>query len=158
MPQPFSNKLAAAIAAVGGGEEVIWHPLGMIPVIADLIDGMVDESTTQIGLFTEALGKPHVMDDAIIDRALRLYGERVHFIEIDCEQLRRWRNENPDARQRREIDRLETQISRLRQMNAHILSLAAEIRKGTINRILEKDDAELGLEFLLALMGADKAQ
>jgi hypothetical protein len=156
MPKPFLNKLAAAIDAIGGGEEVIWQPLGMIPVFADLIDGMVDESTTQIGLFTEALGKPHVMDDATIDRALRLYGERVHFLEIYCEQFRRWRMENPDAKQRREIDRLETQTSRLLQMNARILSLAAEIRKGTIDRVLEKDDAELGLEFLLAHMGADK--
>jgi hypothetical protein len=89
---------------------------------------------------------------------LRLYGERVHFLEIYCEQFRRWRMENPDAQQRREIDRLETQTSRLRQMNARILCLAAEIRKGTIDRILEKDDAELGLEFLLAYMGADKAR
>jgi hypothetical protein len=145
MPAPTA--LNAAIVALGE-EQVYWQPLDMMGVIADLIDGMIDESTTQTGLFTTALAKPHVMDDATIDRALRLYGERVHFIEIYSEQLRRWRNEHPDAKQRREIERLENQTSRLREMNAHILRLAAEIRKGTINRVMEKSDLELGLEAL----------
>jgi hypothetical protein len=83
-----------------------------------------------------------------IDRALRLYRERVQFIEIYSEQLRRWRNENPDAKQRREIERLERQTSRLCELNAPVLCLAAEIRKGTINRVLEKDDLQLGVEAL----------
>jgi hypothetical protein len=90
----------------------------MIGVIADLIDGMANESTTQCQLFTAALAKPHVLSDATIDRAWRIYRERIHFIEIYSEQLRRWRNENPDAKQRRAIERLETQTSRLRELNA----------------------------------------
>jgi hypothetical protein len=146
----MKTPLQTAIDALASPEEqVYWQPLGMIGVIADLLDGMVDESATQVNNFTAALAKPHVMDDATIDRALRLYGERVHFIEIYCEQLRRWRNEHhPDAKQRREIERLQSQTSRLREMNAHILRLAAEIRKGTINRVMEKSDLELGLEAL----------
>jgi hypothetical protein len=34
-------------------------------------------------------------------------------------------------------------------VNGDILSLADELKEGTINRILEKDDAELGLEVLM---------
>ena len=128
MPKPHSNTIAAALDAFYE-DEVIWQPLGMMGVIAGLIDAMVDESATQCELFTAALAKPHVFDHATIDRALRLYGERVHFIEIYSEQLRRWRNENLDAKQRCEIERLESQTSRLRQMNGQILALAAEARK-----------------------------
>jgi hypothetical protein len=152
----MKTPLQTAIDALASPEEqVYWQPLGMIGVIADLLDGMVDESATQVNNFTAALAKPHVMDDDTIDRALRLYGERVHFIEIYSEQLRRWRNEHPDAKQRREIERLESQTSRLREMNAHLLRLAAEIRKGTINRVMEKSDLELGLE-ALAPMAREK--
>jgi hypothetical protein len=89
-----------------------------------------------------------VFDDALVDRIERVYREQLCYVEIYTEQFGRWRNQNPMAAQRREIDRLETQNSRLRQMGAEILSLAAEIRQGTINRVLEKDDIELGLEFL----------
>ena len=119
-----------ALDGVSSEEQVYWQPLGMMGVIAHLIDGMVDESTTQTELLTAALAKPHVMDDATIDRALRLYGERIHLIEIYCDQLRRWRNDHPDAKQRREIERLESHAIRLREMNAHILRLAAELGKG----------------------------
>ena len=148
MPKAYSNTIAAALDALGE-DEVFWQPLAMMGVIADLIDGMVNEGTTQSQLFTAALAKPHVFDDATIDRALRLYRERVHFIEIYSEQLRRWRNEHhPDAKQRREIERLESQTSRLRELNAKVLRLAAEIRKGTIDRVFEKDDLQLGVEAL----------
>jgi hypothetical protein len=145
------SALDAAIAATGEGQPVIWHPLGMMAVIASLIDGMVDESADMAELLTPALAEPHVLDDYAIDRTERLYGERVHFIEIYSEQLRRWRNEHPEAKQRREIERLESQLSRARELNAQVLRMAAEIRKGTINRILEKSDAELGVEFLLSM-------
>jgi hypothetical protein len=142
------SALDAAIAATGEGQPVIWHPLGMMGVIASLIDGMVDESADMAELLTPALAKPHVLDDHTIDRTERLYGERVHFIEIYSEQLRRWRNEHPDAKQRREIERLESQLSRARELNAQVLGMAAEIRKGTIDRIMEKSDLALGLEAL----------
>lgn len=38
--------------------------------------------------------------------------------------------------------------SRLRQLTAPILVLAVELRKGTIDRIMEKSDLEIGLEVL----------
>jgi hypothetical protein len=36
----------------------------------------------------------------------------------------------------------------LRELNAKVLHLAAEIRKGTIDRVFEKDDLHLGVEAL----------
>ena len=44
-----------------------------------------------IETFTQGLAKPHVFDDATIDRATRMYREQFHYIEIYSEQLRRWR-------------------------------------------------------------------
>jgi transposase-like protein len=84
--------------------------------------------------------------DAILDRTERVYREQLAFIEIHREQLQRWRRENPSLAQRQEIDRLEIQNSRLLEMNTQVLALTVELRKGTINRIMEKSDLELGLE------------
>jgi hypothetical protein len=62
MPKPYSNTIAAALDILGE-DDVIWRPLAMMGVIADLIDGMLNDSTTQTQLFTASLAKPHVFDD-----------------------------------------------------------------------------------------------
>jgi hypothetical protein len=147
MPQ-LSKPAAPALDGMAREDIVTWQPLSMLPVIADLIDGAITDIGKQVETFTQALAKPHVFDDATIDRATQMYREQFHYIEIYTEQLRRWRTENPTVAQRQEIERLETQNSRLRKMNADVLAAAAEIRKGTIDRIMEKSDLQLGLEAL----------
>ena len=61
----------------------------------------------------------------------------------------RWRQQSPNNIQTLEIARLSQVLNELRTLNGQILNLAAELRKGTIDQILEKSDAELGLEFLM---------
>jgi hypothetical protein len=148
----YSKKADAALEAVDAltreNGPITWQPISHLPVIADLIDGGVTDTSKQTEILTEVRAKPHVFDDAILDRTERFYRGQLGFIEIHRQQLQRWRRENPSLAQRQEIDRLDIQNSRLRQMNAQIFALAAEIRKGTINRVMEKSDLELGLEAL----------
>jgi hypothetical protein len=63
-------------------------------------------------------------------RVQRVHGEQLEFVDIYAEQVRRWRAEGPPATQRRELDRLEQQNRRLRQVTTEVLALAAELRKG----------------------------
>lgn len=70
---------------------------------------------------------------------------------VFAEQLARWRHEQPMDAQRRELDRLEGQLDRLRIVLEDILQLAAELRQGTIERVLAKSDLELGMEALLRM-------
>lgn len=130
LPQPLPDNIAAARDALGY-DEVRWQPLTAMPFIAQLIDGMVEEGELRIQVFAAALD---VLDDAEINDALLLHHERVHFIEIWFEQLRRWRNENPDTQQRGEIDRLQTQLDRLREINTQIFRLTAEVRQGDLGK------------------------
>jgi hypothetical protein len=51
--------------------------------------------------------------------------------------------------QRHEIGRLTDQLTELRQVLTACLALADEMKDGTIEKILAKDDVELALEFLL---------
>jgi hypothetical protein len=44
---------------------------------------------------------------------------------------------------------LEGQVEKLRATLINILDLADEVKDHTIDKLLEKDDVELGLEFLL---------
>jgi hypothetical protein len=50
--------------------------------------------------------------------------------------------------QREEVVRLQAQITKLGEVTAAIISLAEELKPRTIDRLLEKSDIEVGLEFL----------
>ena len=93
--------------------------------------------------------RPLQLDDATIDRVERVYGEQRDFVEICAEELRLWRGSARSAEQRRELNRLEEQNRRLRQLTKDVLALARELREGTIERIMAMSDFELGLRSLL---------
>jgi hypothetical protein len=132
MPQSLPDNIAAARDALGY-DEVNWFPLTMMPFLTKMIDTMVEEGSIRIQLFVNIDGLD-MLDDATINEALLLHHERVHFITIWCEQLRLWRNENLDTEQCREIDRLETQISRMREINTEIFRLTAKLRQGVFEK------------------------
>jgi hypothetical protein len=100
-------------------------------------------------ILTEARARPHLLDDATLDRIDQVYGEEQQWLGFCEEQLRRWQQDQPAPVEAREIARLTTEIERLKPLVAEILALSAEIRTGTIDRIMEMSDLELGLKALL---------
>ena len=133
-------------------EPVNWQPISQLPLIASMIDGALSDTADHIQTLTKARARPHVLDDATIDRVQRVHGEQLEFVDTYAEQVRRWRAEGPAATQRRELDRLEEQNRRLRQVTTEVLALAAELRKGTIDRIMAMSDLELGMQALLGTL------
>jgi hypothetical protein len=75
---------------------------------------------------------------------------------IYARQISRWRTERPSASQTRQLDRMEEQNRQLRAVTEDVLALARELRKGTINRITEMSDNELGLQALLGNRPANR--
>jgi len=82
----------------------------------------------------------------------RVHREQLQFVDIYAEQLRRWQDQAPSAAQRRELNRLDEQNRCLRQATTEVLTLAAELRKGTINRITAMSALELGLQAMLGTL------
>jgi hypothetical protein len=130
-------------------DQVKWQPISQLPLIGSMIDGALHDTRDHLQTLTEARGRPHVLDDATVDRVERVHQEQLAFVDIYAEQLRRWRGECPSTAQQRELDRLEAQNSSLRQATRDVLDLAAELRMGTIDRVTELSDLELGLRALL---------
>jgi hypothetical protein len=86
---------------------------------------------------------------ATLDRVDQVYSEQQQWLGFCEEQLRRWRQDRPSPAEVREIARLATEIKRLKPLVTEILTLSAEIRTGTIDRIMGMSDLELGLKALL---------
>ena len=66
------------------------------------------------------------------------------------EQLEKW-SSLPGLKtvQRNEIQRLQRQMIELKKVNRKILAIAEEHKDKTIEKVLEKSDAEIGLDFLM---------
>ncbi len=75
--------------------------------------------------------------------------EQLEFVEIYAQQISRWRTERPSAGQIRELNRMGEQNQQLRAVTEEVLTLIRELQKGTIDRIMEMSDIELGLHALL---------
>lgn len=125
-----------------------YHPIAMLPVIAELIDGYVQDAADFLPNLRDVRSRPHVFDDATVNRVDAVYGETAEMLPVFDEQLRRWGESALTPPQRAEVGRLFEQVAALRGMVEEVLALSAEIRKGTIDRVLAKSDLELGLDAL----------
>jgi hypothetical protein len=130
-------------------DPVNWQPISEIPLIASMIDGALEDTREHVETLTEARTRPHVLDDATIDRIERVHTEQMEFVEIYDQQISRWRTETVSADQARELDRMTAQNGKLRAVTANVLALASELRKGTIESVLAMSDVELSLHALL---------
>jgi hypothetical protein len=90
-------------------EAVNWQPVSQMPLVAGLIDGALRDTRDHLHTLTKARAKPHVLDDATVDRIERVHREQLEFVDIYAEQIQRWRTPGPSASQTRELDRLEEQ-------------------------------------------------
>ncbi len=120
----------------------------MIPMIASIIDGEVENFEDLYKNLCEARKKPHVMDDITVDRAINNHRKYLEEAWVYDEQITRWKKENLTGEQRREIEMLAGQMVKYRKMCEEIIAVSEEIKKGTINRIVEMSDEELAIAVL----------
>src|ERR1700677_3266470 len=108
-------------------EPVNWQPISEMPLIAGMIDEALDDTRDHIKTLTEASTRPHVMDDATVDRIDRVHTEQLEFVDIYAQQIGRWRTERPSADQARELDRMEERNRHLRDATTTVLALSREL-------------------------------
>ncbi len=113
-----------------------------------IIIGELAQTEEQYDLFNQARNKPHALDDSIIDRAVKTYEEQLTFIPLHEKQFNWWLSENLTDAQQYQVGDLKNKLPMLQEKTEQLLALLVELRKGTINRILEMDDEELGRKVL----------
>jgi hypothetical protein len=82
-------------------DPVNWQPISQIPLIASMIDGALDDTRDHVVTLNNARDRPHVLDDATIDRVDRVHSEQLEYVDIYDQQISRWRTEKPSAGQTR---------------------------------------------------------
>jgi hypothetical protein len=127
---------------------VNWQPISQMPLIASMIDGALNDTRKHLTTLKQAKTRPHVLDDATVDRSIRVHTEQMEYVDIYAQQITRWRTERPSAAQRRELDRIESQNQTLRTVTTEVLATARELGNAIIERTLAMTDLELGLKAL----------
>ncbi len=125
-------------------EQPQWQPIGMLPMLADMLDQQLDEVQDVLDALREARSRPHVMDDATISRVIDSYSEQRDFIlAIYPEQTTRWRRAATSASQRAEVERFEALYRQVAAAMEDAVTLARELVPGTIDKILGMGEGEL---------------
>ncbi|PFK27579.1 hypothetical protein [Bacillus cereus] len=133
-----------------------WQPIQNLPTIANLIDGQSSDAKEQYINLLEARNKPHVLNDAIIQRTIRVYTEQLEFVWIFKEQLSKWiKEERLTPVEQSEIERLQGQVQQLHHTLTDILTLTEELKEGTYEKVMEKSDLQLGIESLQKIKRSD---
>lgn len=125
-------------------------------MIAHHIDGMLQEAEVQHRKLQEAQAKPWVLDDSTVNRVIQVYRDQLNDLWLFDEQLTRWKAGTATEKQLQEIERLVLQMRKLHEVIAAILALAEALNTGTIEKQMAKSDEQLGLEFLMRMLGTSE--
>jgi hypothetical protein len=126
-----------------------WQPLTMLPMIAELITGMANEATNQVGSLRQAETRPHGLDAAMVNRVIAVSPQTQDDLWRSAEQLRRWQVGTLSVVQREEIADLTARLANLRADLTTILALVERLKPHTLDERMARPDIELGLDALL---------
>ena len=125
-----------------------WRPISDLPVVASILDSMLHDDEGQYRTLCECRPKPYVLDDHTVGRVIQVFTQQKADLPLYQQQLSHWMEGDLPASQKREVERLQGCVSKLRELAESILYLAEELKQGTIESVFRKSDIELGLEFL----------
>src|SRR6266700_1327246 len=68
-----------------------WQPIEKLSLIASIVDGMLEATTKQYGTLQKAKQKPYSLDDALVNRAVKVYTDQKNDLWVYDKQLNRWK-------------------------------------------------------------------
>jgi hypothetical protein len=122
-----------------------WYPISFASTFGVYIDQMLEDSESQYKLLLSAKNKPGIVENSIVSRIK----EAPNPISRYQEQLDKWNQESQNSFNQEILKKLAQKLSKARKVNNEVLDLAEYLRKNPSNKILAKDAAEFGLDFLL---------
>ena len=125
-----------------------WHPISMLPMFATMISGQLEEAKNQYENLLQAEHKPYVLNDAIIERTIKVFKEQLDFICLYENQISKWHDEETlTTKIESDLSISQVQLAELNKVLTNILSLTNKLKSRTIEKVMGKSDFELGMDF-----------
>ncbi len=134
-------------------QKMTWQPISFLPKIAIMIDGMLESAEENVVNLSQAKDRPHSMDNYTVSRIFEVYGTQKADLWMYIEQLDIWNKTKINAKQKKEVARLLKQLDKLEAAVYTNLKIGGFLKDKTIEKVMDKDDAELGLEYLMGILG-----
>jgi len=127
-----------------------WQPLSALPVASAHVREGVRLAAEHLQTLGQARTRPYLLGDADIARVIATFSQtREDFVTLWAVQGQRWADLDLDEATRRQVEQFQTLVARGVGLVEEILTLAEQLRTGTIETVMAKSDLHLGLEALL---------
>jgi hypothetical protein len=123
-----------------------FRDIDQLPSLSHALDYMAKNMVHQITALERGLDAPHIFDDQVITRTIESYSQAITYCTQHREQFNHWLSKDLNQDQRTEVERLIEVNQRVCAGAERILDLCSQIKKGTIDSIMGKDDFDLGFE------------
>lgn len=125
-----------------------WYAINNLDVFYKMLSDGLSQVKEQYRSLLAVKDKPHVLDDYTVERVIKCYTEKKELLAPERNQFEKWEKEEKlNTMQKEKISKTYEILEE--KVIDNILSLSKELEKSTIDKILAKDDMELGLEFLM---------
>jgi hypothetical protein len=127
-----------------------WQPIGKLPAIAKQIDDALQFTEKQRNLTEKAHVQLYSLDDATVNRIIKVFTDQQNVLKLFDEQLHRWKEDKSlTPKQRESVEELSEKMEQLNYLTTVIIALSEEIKEFyTIEKLLNKKDFQVILETL----------
>lgn len=124
-----------------------WQPIGFLPQLVEMIDGMLESTTDNLQTLRKA--QPASLDNATVNRVIRVNTNLLEDLWLYGEQLKIWQTGYMSEKEEKEVVRLQSRLVKLEKILKEILGMKDKLEEMTIEYLLGKSDLKSGLDFLL---------
>ena len=127
-----------------------FKPISQLPLAKAITKEALENADKLYKDLLLARNNPYVLDQETLDRSVKLYIKELDNAWIFEEQIRRWKEaiSELDARQK-ELHKLEKDRGQYKQLANEIIKLCEEVKKNSIDAILNMADDELAMKTIL---------
>lgn len=129
---------------LSGMREPNWQPIGMLPVLLDLVSSMVEGAREQEQLVQDA--PRYSLDAETLDGVERAYRDGAADNVVFAQQLARWQRDHGGAEG---LAKFAAAVAELAPAYTRVVELVAARRGDTIEALHAKSDLQVGMEALL---------
>ena len=130
------------------GQTPNWQPISKLQLLAQMLDEALVDAEEHLQNLQSAQNNSYLLDDYTIGQINQVFSEQKVFHGVYQEQFVRWKALKLNGTQEKEIAVLERKLERLHIVVDSVLSLAAQLKEGTIENVLTKADTEIALDLL----------
>jgi hypothetical protein len=125
-------------------------PISKLSNFTWALDGWVENLEEQYKTILPAMDRPASMDDFTVNRIYEVIEQQKDDLPKWQNQLVKWQEiNNLSEEQQIEIKRLKKRTIEIKRLIKSILEMADKLKDETIESILNKDDGELAMDFLM---------